>query len=396
MSKAQKGGPGGVFKGGMKGKAGKGGRGPGAFGGSGNFGGRGRSLLHLDAAKEAVAAAGAGLEDPDPQVRALSLEVLRRSALALHDRFLDFPRFGLSAAGEKLNPRQQQQVEQVSRLIGEQQAQFLPVIRALCEQGATLRRALRTADPAVNRKAAAVLEILAGVRTRLLQWTGNLPKGWAAQLREDSLGPVLWFAVPDLATRLSHEDSDVRVACLRVLEALGTDSAPAAEALVKALKDQNPSVRDGAVRALGQIHPAALGEAVARKAALGLAACVADESAEVRSNAVLALRFYGPAAGPAAEHLARALEGKDARDQLLILETLEAVGARAKAAVPALGTALAAEDLQVRVAAARALARLGPDAAPATRALVGALDDANPTVRLAASEALLGMTPAGR
>jgi HEAT repeat protein len=381
---------------GAKGLGGKGGFepafGPGGWAGKGSLTVRARAKIReaLDAGADVITVAAAGLADADPQVRMLCLEAFRRAAVALREEVAvysgNFPRG--SAATTAL---QQARLEMGLKTSAAEQKRLRPVLGALYEHGAALRRALRTQDAAANQRSAEVVQILAEARAALLRGTAGLPAQGAAKTQEDPLGPAVLFAVPDLAGKLTHEDPGVRLACVRALYALGIDAAPAAEALIKALEDGDASVRAGAVRALGRIGPAALSEAVAVKVAVGLAGRAEDDNENVRTSALTFVRHYGAAAAPAVGSLTRALKTGDARTQLLAIQALYVIGAKAKAAVPGLTAALASPEAEVRIAAAQALGRFGRDAAAATKALVEALNDANVAVRQAASEALLAI-----
>jgi HEAT repeat protein len=385
---------------GAKGPGGKGGFdrdfGPGGWGGKGSLTVRARAKIReaLDAGAGVITIAAAGLADNDAQVRMLCLEAFRRAAVALREEVVVYS--GSFPPGDAaLTPLQQRRLEMGLKTNAAEQKRLRPVLEALYEHGASLRRALRTQDAAVNQRSAEVVQILAEARAALLRGAAGLPAQGAAKTPEDPLGPAVLFAVPDLAGKLTHEDPGVRLACVRALYALGIDAAPAAEALLKALKDSDASVRVGAVLALGGIEPRALTEAIAAKVATGLAGRADDENESVRTNALFLVRRYGASAAPAVASLTRALKTGDARTQLLAIQVLDAIGTQAKAAVPGLTAALASPEAEVRIAAAQALGRFGRDAAEATRALVEALNDANVAVRQAASEALLAIGDGG-
>jgi HEAT repeat protein len=344
----------------------------------------------LDAAREVIPAAGTGIKDADAQVRARCLEALRRATVALNEQIpepIDPGR--IPPPGAKLTPFEAKELNQLADFLAQAQARFRPLLIALKEHGSGVAGALKDADAVVAQRAAAALESMAQARGRLHRMAASIPP--LAKKDEDPLGPVFRDAVPALAKGLDHENVRVRLACLYALETMETDAAPAADALVQALKDKNPFVRWGAVRALGRMAPQA-----ADRAVVGLAGCLADDSADVRTTALVALRRYGPAAAPAVDSLAGALKSKDMGTQLLVIEALNAIGTKAKAAIPALSGALSAGEPEVRAAAARGLGRFGRDAAEATRALVAALKDANVTVRQAAGEALLAIGPAAK
>jgi HEAT repeat protein len=343
---------------------------------------RGRLTMRdvVDAARDVVGSAAVGMGDPDPQVRGLCLEALRRTAVALHQEIASNYSLYLPAGDRALTPLQQRRLGMAANT---RQEHLRPLLGAWYEYGASLRRALRSPDAAANQKSAEIVQTLAEARAQLQ------PARSGEKIPEDPLGKVVLFAVPDLAGKLTHENTGVRLACLGALEALGLDAAPATEALVQALKDREVKVRMGAVRALARVGPEPLSEALAAKVACGLAGCAEDENPAVRLGALVALPRYRSAAEAVTPPLLRALPKADALTQRLIIEALEGIGAKAKAAVPVLTAALSAAEPLVRAAAARALGRFGRAAAPATKALVAALDDTNVAVQQAASEALL-------
>jgi HEAT repeat protein len=350
----------------------------------------------------AVLAAAKGAEDADAAVRRLCLEAIRQAALGMSDRIvipppdtLNFPPRDRQTWSEEELQRARLYREEVETEL----AELRPVVLALAKAGTVFPRALNDQEPAVVRAAAAAVEETAGLRTKLRLKAATVPvtpatkeeeKKDEAKRSDDPLRGTLQAAVLALAEHLAAEEVRVRLACLYALETLGAEAAPAAEALVTALKDDNSYVRWGAARALGRMPPPAVKNAVTE-----LARALADANGDVRVTAAAALERYGPAAKEAVPALgAAAARGADADTQVWAMRALVAVGTDASEAIPDLIAALSGKEPRVRWTAAEALGKLGPGAKPAAKdaavaALNKAADDGVVAVRLAASRALL-------
>lgn len=340
------------------------------------------------AAAVLVPVAARGLRDADPQVRRHCLDALGKLAsliLPLTDPF--FPP-QLPPAGRKPTQEELALIEQLRARLLEVRALVLPVTRALAEQLPALVAAAEDADLAIAIAAAGALEELTATRRELAlraaPFLPTAPKEDTAKLSEDPLGAGLKTAVPVLVKRLSHSEADARLAAIYVIETLGKDATPAAEALIRSLDDQDSFVRWGAARALGEMAPAG-----AATAAPLLAKLVNDRRMDTRSAAVLTLTRYGPEAKAAAPDLARALSQNDIGLRLLVMRALGAIGPGAKVAVPGLVKALTLPDAQLRAQAARTLGAIDPKSEEPAEALRKALDDPDIQVRRAAGEALL-------
>jgi HEAT repeat protein/beta-lactamase regulating signal transducer with metallopeptidase domain len=146
------------------------------------------------------------------------------------------------------------------------------------------------------------------------------------------------------------------------------------EALVGALKDESPEVRQQAMHALTQVRSPAIVEP--------MIAALSDSNAEVRQSAAAALGQVGdPRAAPA---LSRLLSDADADVRQQAVFALGQLGA--KESGPALIKALGDSDAEVRQRAAFALGQLGDRSA--VPGLVSALGDKVPDVRQQAAFAL--------
>jgi HEAT repeat protein len=343
-------------------------------------------------ARVVVQAVGPGLRDPDPQVRRLAAQALQEAAQALRDRIADpredFPR--------EPTEEEKKDLERYLKDVADEKEELDPLVLDLKAQTDAVAGLLNDAEIGVCLSSAQALEALASARQRLQHKAAStarlVKKAEPAKRLEDPLGPGLRKAVPALAAKLTDREVRVRLAALYVLETLESEAAPAADALVKALKDDDPFVRWGAVRALGRMAPVA-----AEKVVPGLAALVSDDNGDVRITTIAALERYGPAAADAVGALGRATEKGDTQTRLAAIRALPAIGKQPEVAVPALVKALAAADADTREAAAQALARFGPVARTAVPALRRALQDPDGRVRRTAGEALLAVTqPAGR
>lgn len=122
-------------------------------------------------------------------------------------------------------------------------------------------------------------------------------------------------------------------------------------------------------------------------AALAKALEASDTSACI--EACRELSRLGPAAKPAVDELAKAMETiDDAELQRSAALALAAIGPDAKDAVPALISALKSKNIRVRAYAAHALGRIGPAAGDAAEPLIDLIVHEDPTVRREARDAL--------
>lgn len=195
--------------------------------------------------------------------------------------------------------------------------------------------------------------------------------------------PAAW------AQDLASKDLDVRRKAAYGLALLGAQAAPAAEALARALRDEDDYVRATAGRALTKLAADTQGVAL-RSALPALLEGLVDARLLVRKEAVSLLFQAGtpppPLDAPLVEPLRKALQDEDPFVRANAAAALGQLVPAAQAARPDLATALgdAAED--VRTWAAMALASLGAE--PYQDALAGRLKDPGAKVRAAAAMAL--------
>ena len=159
------------------------------------------------------------------------------------------------------------------------------------------------------------------------------------------------------------------------------------QAVVRALADPDPRVREAVLAGLGRPGPEAQALIATLVAALG------HEDIYLRGAVSLALGRIGEPAVPA---LTRALQDPNGEVRWSAAIALGRVGTPAQGALPALIGALADVDANVRHAAAIALGVLGPTAREAAPALTGLLADREEAVRTSAALALRQVAPAGR
>jgi HEAT repeat protein len=355
-----------------------------------------------------MAGAPAGFDDEDPQVRRQCLAVVGRLGQWLSDllpnveemhQFDPLPSTDRPLSSEE-KARLREYIEQMHGLW----RNILPLIDSANEVTPAVGSLLKDTDPSVALSAHQALEHIATSRRALLRLRATLPRLPEPSLplearlggpgpekkREtpftDRLGQNLRALVPGLAKSLSHDEVRVRLASLYVLEELGPDAAPAAPALVKALKDENSFVRWGAVRVVGKMAPREAARVVP-----GLALLLSDENRDVRITVTAALKQYGPAIkdGDTIQAVARVLRRGDREMRPLAIGVLVAIGQAARPAVPALIQALTDSEPTVRAAAARALGQFGASDACIRKALARALEDPHGDVRKAAAAAIL-------
>lgn len=164
-------------------------------------------------------------------------------------------------------------------------------------------------------------------------------------------------------------------------------TAQSVPALVAALRDPDPTVREQAAVALGRLGPAA------REAIGPLVATFSDEDLYLRGAAAVALGQIGSDAVPA---LVRALGDTSGDVRWSAAIALGRLGSQARDAVGALITALSDADENVRWCAAVALGAIGPAAREAVPVLTEALHDRDESVRCGATLALGQIAPGGR
>jgi HEAT repeat protein len=225
-----------------------------------------------------------------------------------------------------------------------------------------LQKALRDADGRVRRAAAQTL-------------------GW--------LGAAAQPALPDLMAALRNaEDPVLQSRAVLALAGMGKAAIPA---LLKALQDEDCSVRRRAAEALAH------GGRSADRAVPPLLEALRDEDLVVRRQALRALQacsqhdWYMVSALQAIPAMIRALRAEDMIVRRYAASSLGHFGPLAFPAVPALLQASGDEDSQLRSSALWALGRIRFPSGEVTAVILTAVDDPEPAVRLEAVWALEGV-----
>jgi HEAT repeat protein len=221
--------------------------------------------------------------------------------------------------------------------------------------------------------------------------------------------PGVGTDLPALLQDLQSRDAAVREKAALALGKFGAEGRAAVPALVDLVKDPRTSdlVRREAVEALGQIGPEARAAVGALFALLDrpdsddpfipIGSLPGDEQYDsdndeqrlgdqflpLRSKAVIALGWIGPAALP---ELLRALDHPQSHRRQTIGQALGRM--QPPEVGPLLVQALADSSPRIREGVALALGKMGPSAKPAVPALTRALEDPSRLVRVRAAKAL--------
>jgi HEAT repeat protein len=187
------------------------------------------------------------------------------------------------------------------------------------------------------------------------------------------------------------ENADERTTHL-ALDAVASLGAPAVPRLVDALKHEK--LRGHVIQVLGKIGPAA---APATPALTGL---IADKDDDVAYEALMALAKIGPGAKAAVPEVMKVLAGGDKSNVPTAAYVLGKIGPDAAAALPALRGLLAGDDALAAEVSAWALTQIRPGspeiAAEAVPVLIKALSSPLPEVRQGAVKALGELGPLAR
>jgi HEAT repeat protein len=166
----------------------------------------------------------------------------------------------------------------------------------------------------------------------------------------------------------SHTPAD-RLLAAKDLGRLGWLAREALPALVSALEDGDPKVREAAAHAVGQMGPDGLP---------ALSGMLNHPDKYVRRNAAWAMGKLGPLARPALPLLCAALKDSDPRTASGTAQALGNMGADAADAIPALAEAMRGTNIVLCRLAAKALSQIGP---PAVATLIAHLQHSDPFIR---------------
>lgn len=352
----------------------------------------------VDATREEFVATGvtviglaeSGLADPECAIRRRSIVAIGQAA------------YGLRKIVQGSRPIEAgDEPEFYRRLMDEERQVIQPLLTALEKDIGRLTECLQDSDMPTRQLAAQAVEAMTGPELHLpLRSVPGTPRalkvspvGLHHQVPTQAGSPAPAATPVDagnpalaLAENLKDANPKARRSAMEVLESLGPEALPAAQALVVALSDSDRFVRWAAARTVGKLTP----DASAAVPALGL--LLKDGDVNVQLAAALALERYGAGAHAATPDLIGALHAEDAEVRVAVLKALGAIGNPGAAdAVPDLTAALADPDARVRQAAADTLGKLGAVAQPAVAALRNALQDHQPAVQKAAGAALLNI-----
>jgi predicted Zn finger-like uncharacterized protein len=249
-----------------------------------------------------------------------------------------------------------------------------------------LFKALKDPDDNVVREAAQALRAV-GTPTRddapmfiaALQDENRRVRGCALE-ELAKMGPEARPAAAKLAEILKAKETDaeLRQQAARCLGQIGAAAATqGVPALVEALKDPEPIIREAAADALGKFG------VEARTTASSLLAMLADKETTVRRAALGALAQIGPEAKETLPKLKPALKDADPESRRRALDVLGRLGTDAvkdKEALAALNANL--NDPEFSTNALNAVAKIGPPAKQLAKELVRHLKD--PPTRLTA------------
>jgi HEAT repeat protein len=168
-------------------------------------------------------------------------------------------------------------------------------------------------------------------------------------------GPVIAGRhASDLARRLAHPVTTVRVEAASLLIAAGPAAKPLAPALRTAADDENSLVRLRAAAALARIDPEERAFAIATL--LGHLRKADDKSRHI--SAAMALAELGPDAAPAVPLLTALLDSADWEERVWGARALGRIGEAARPSLPAIKARLADRVGQVRRNAEESIALL--------------------------------------
>jgi HEAT repeat protein len=227
-----------------------------------------------------------------------------------------------------------------------------------------LTRAMLTESAAPIRKQSAVS--LAGIVSKLKD------------------GPTTATVAAAFVRALTDEDPSVREAASEGLGRISPDPKVVVPPLLKATRDGSEWVRGAAITSLGSIQKNAGIDLIDVR--LAIIAAMVDESLHVREMGIYA---FWKMAEKSPELSIALLKHDDVPTRRSVVTALARSSPLAAAVIPELAAALSDEDAAVRAGAARALGNIGPASRPAVPALMRAFSDPDRIVRQAAANALL-------
>jgi HEAT repeat protein len=208
------------------------------------------------------------------------------------------------------------------------------------------------------------------------------------------LGPVrARAAVPGLEAALRDEDPALREAAVRALTQVDTANKHLLPAVIDLLeqKDRAPSGHAHAQQQVGEFV-----RAIGQPAIDGLLALLREKDPGRRAGAAMALGCLERSAARAAPALKEALQDRQPRVRLYAAEALWRVSGDAEASLPVLIDVLKGPDDRLRRTAAEVLGTMRSAAREAAPALLLALKDPDEQVRRSAAQVLGTISPAAK
>jgi HEAT repeat protein len=340
--------------------------------------------LERDAPAEVWPLVRQAAHDPDARVRATALEAL--SSLPWPGGSPDFRRVLRAALKDRDHSVRAAALSALSRYPPEVRKAIPDLIAAAKGKDVRLRPAALAALAAVGNEddeAAATLVAALGeandARVRV-----------TAALCVRQLGPVrARAALPALEAALHDEDPALREAAVRALTQVDTANKHLLPAIVDLLEQQDRG-RPGHEHA--QEQAAEFVRAIGQPAIDGLLALLQKDPGR-RAAAAVALGCLGRSAARAAPGLKEAVQDRQPRVRLYAAEALWRVSGDAAASLPVLTEVLKGPDDGLRRTAAEVLGAMGPAAREAVPALATALQDPDDDVRRLALVALGRLGP---
>ncbi len=340
-----------------------------------------------------------GLKDPDLLVREWSTASIQ----SVLDIFIDIDFMIPVRDAESLWRDLPDMLGERIAVIQEQMRQIEPIIKTL--QKATLPLARHSnnaeADQTTRLECLDILEDCVVIRRKM--WTieysiaSALKKNPADTLANDPLpnGSNTNEVTLLVAQNLSDSNPAIRKAAAQVFEFIGGQPdwriqeksgihRQTVEIVAKtAINDPNMLVRWICVRSLGQI---ALYPEISFPA---LMARIKSDDLEVRIAAVVALRSFGPKAGPLVSALGAEIGHGDADFRIAAMVTAESIGYACQPILQMIAENLLHESPKVRLQCANTLGQFGKAATGTLPALRRNLKDPDTETRLAVSNAIL-------
>jgi HEAT repeat protein len=206
----------------------------------------------------------------------------------------------------------------------------------------------------------------------------------AALLSQSNDASMNSAAVRALAKALADSDATVREAAASALGRLHPNSTAAVSALLKATNDENEWVRGSAMAALGLIEKETASDSAEIRSAIVKA--MNDESPHIREMGIYA---FWAAAETSPKISIDLLKSEDVRTRRSVVAALVRSSALAKEVAQDLTSAITDEDATVRTGAIRALGNIWPPPLYALPALETAKSDPDASVREAAARAIM-------